>query len=200
VQDMRRKEELKQRVVRAKKELVGLRTTHRYGLCFWALRRVRYAAGGEPQGDPRIGARVFDYLRRSHFADVDATLEGAELAFAAERTSGDGPETVPWSDWILTDLPLGPGGTRGGAFSADGEILRVFVALLLLSPDLKARAPSVDPPGWLPGRLESVRNALDEVSCDAVLLELVFGGMDDVEQRVQTIRELLERSARLQKA
>ncbi len=48
------------------------------------------------------------------------------------------------------------------------------------------------------GRLGSAISTLEEVSQDAVLLERVFGGLDDVEYRAQKVRELLERSARLQ--
>jgi hypothetical protein len=170
VRKLRRREELKQRMIGAKEKLFGLRIAHRYGLCFWALRRVLRAAGGEPQEDPSRWARIFEHFRRSYFTDLDRIVEGANLAFAAE-TGGARRDAVPWSDWILFDLPPGPGGTRGGAVGADGEILRVFVALLLMSPDLERRAPSVGPIRWLPPRLESAKKALDEVSRDPVLLE-----------------------------
>jgi hypothetical protein len=122
-------------------------------------------------------------------------VRGADLAFAAETSEDD---RVPWSDWILFDLPPGPGGRRGGVVGADGEILRAFVALLILSPDLESQASSVGSLGWLTGRLGSAISTLAEVSQDAVLLERVFGGLDDIEQRARIVRELLGRSARLQ--
>lgn len=55
VLELRRREELKRELVRAKEDFVDLRTTHRYGLCLWALRRVHYAGGGNPRAIPRDG-------------------------------------------------------------------------------------------------------------------------------------------------
>jgi len=183
----RNREHVKLQMASIKERLTRQRTTYRYGLCFWALRRL-------------LGERVteewtllFEHLR-SHFSSVEMIVEGASLAFAAEAER-DG---VRWSDWILHDLPPGPGGVRGGAVGASSEILRAFVTLLLMSDDLEAQASSVGPLEWLPVRLEEAERLLDEVSSNQTLQESLLRDAR-FEQRSETVQELLRRSAQLQK-
>ena len=183
----RNREHTKAQMVSIKERLTRLRTTYRYGLCFWALRRLL----GERVPDE--WTPLFEHLR-SHFSSVEMIVEGANLAFAVETER----DRVPWSEWFLSDLPPGPGGVRGGAIGTSSEILRAFATLLLVSDDLEAQAPSVGALEWLPVRLEEAEQLLDEVSSNPPLQESLSED-PHFEERTGTVRELLERSARLQK-
>jgi hypothetical protein len=83
VRETRQQVEAKGRKVAVKKELFGLRAAYRYGLCFWALRRLREA---EVPGD---WVPVFEYLA-SYYKEVEQIVRAVGVALAAEAE-----DTVP---------------------------------------------------------------------------------------------------------
>ncbi len=183
VMEARRKAEAKGQKVAVKEELFGLRTAYRYGLCFWALRRLRESEA------PGEWVSVFEYLA-SYFKNVEQIVHAAGVALAAEAE-----DTVPWSDWILSDLPQ----EEAHYVGADPEILRAFVTLMLLSADLEARASSIGPLEWMPVRLEQIEQLLDEVLRDEVLKNHLLPGEERLQERVKVFRESLKRSSQEQK-
>lgn len=182
VQDARRRLAIKQWMVSAKRNLDDLRSVHRFGLCMWALRRLRRS------GSPAQFAPLFEHFA-SHFGDTDEIARVATLALAAEAE-----DSVPWSDWILFDLPEG----KVHSVGADPEILNTFLTLMLRSDDLETRAPSLGPLEWLPHRLEQVENMLDETLRDETLRSSVLFGEDSLQIRAKLLKESLGRSARQQ--
>ncbi len=181
--EARRQAATKRQMVSTKEELFGLRTTYRYGLCFWALRRLREAE------DPRDWVPIFQYFA-SYFKNVEQIVQATTLALDAESE-----DTVPWSDWILFDLPEGEAHFIG----VDPEILRAFVTLMLLSTDLEARASSIGPLEWMPVRLEQTERLLDEVLQDKTLRDHLLPEDDHLNGRAEVLREALRRSAQEQK-
>jgi hypothetical protein len=183
VSEARQQVEAKRQRVAIKEELLGLRTAYRYGLCFWALRRLREAE------DPGQWVAVFEYLA-SHFKSVDSIVRAAGVALAAEAE-----DTVPWSDWILSELPE----EEVHYVGADTEILRAFVTLMLLSTDLEARASSVGPLEWMPVKLEQVEQLLDEALQDEALKNHLLPSEERLQERAEVLRAALRRSAQEQK-
>lgn len=183
VKEAQLKAETKRQMVSIKEELFNLRAAYRYGLCFWALRRLREA---ENPGD---WVPIFEYFA-SRFKNVEQIVRVAGLALAAESE-----DTVPWSDWMLFDLPEGEAHFIG----VDPEILRVLVTLMLLSVDLEARASSIGPQEWMPVRLEQTERLLDEVLQDEALRDHLLPEEERLQERAEVLREALRRSAREQK-
>lgn len=181
--EMRRKAEAKSQKVAVKKDLFGLRTAYRYGLCFWALRRLRESEA------PGEWMPIFEYLA-SYFKNVEQIVHAAGVALAAEAE-----DTVPWSDWILFDLPQ----EEAHYVGADPEILRAFVTLMLLSTDLEARASSIGPLEWMPVRLKQIEQLLDEVLRDEALRNQLLPSEERLQERAEVLREALKRSSQEQK-
>ena len=77
VREARQQVEAKRQRVAVKEELFGLHTAYRYGLCFWALRRLREAEA------PGAWVPVFEYLA-SYFRSVEQIVRAAGVALAAE--------------------------------------------------------------------------------------------------------------------
>lgn len=183
VREARRGMETKKHMVSIKEDLVDLRTAYRYGLCFWALRRLREAEVTEDF------VPVFRYFG-SHFKSVDQIVGATTIALDAESK-----DIVPWSDWILFDLPEGEAHFIG----VDPEILRAFVTLMILSIDLEARASSIGPLEWLPARLEQVESLIEQVLRDEDLRAYILPEEERVLERAEVLREALRRSDQEQK-
>ncbi len=183
VRETRQQVEAKRQRVAVKEELFGLRTAYRYGLCFWALRRLREAEA------PGEWVSIFEFLA-SYFKSVDSIVWATGVALTAEAE-----DTVPWSDWILSDLPQ----EEAHYIGADPEILRAFVTLMLLSTDLEARAFSMGPLEWMPVKLEQVEQLLDEVLRDEALMNYLLPSEGRLQERAEVLRAALRRSAQEQK-
>jgi len=183
VRETRQQLEAKRQRVAVKEVLFDLRTAYRYGLCFWALRRLREAE------DPGEWVPIFEYLA-SYFRSVEQIVRAGGVALAAEVE-----DTVPWSNWILSDLPQ----EEVHFVGVEPEILRALVTLMLLSTDLEARATSIGPLEWLPPRLEEIKQLLDEVLQDEVLKNHLLPSEDRLQDRAEVLRAALGQSAQEQK-
>jgi hypothetical protein len=181
VQRIRSQEKIRTQMVSIKKELVDQRIVYRYGLCFWALRLLRTVDAKDES------ALAFEHFA-SHFREVSQVVQAASLAFAAEWE-----DRVPWSDWILLEYPEG----EAHFIDVDSEILRTFVTLLLLSPDLEEQARAIGPLEWLPARLQQAEDLLDEVVRDDTLQRYVAHVR--FRERSGIVRELLRQSERAQR-
>jgi hypothetical protein len=183
VREARQQVEAKMQRVAAKEELFGLRTAYRYGLCFWALRRLREAEA------PGEWVPVFKYLA-SHFGNVEQIVRALRVARAAEAE-----HMVPWSSWILSDLPQ----EEIHSIDADPDILHVFVALMLLSTDLEGQASYVEPLEGMPVPLEQLEKLLEEALQDEVLKNHLLPSEERLQERVDVLRTALRRTALEQK-
>ena len=183
VSEARQQVEAKRQRVAVKEELFDLRTAYRYGLCFWALRRLRESE------TPGEWLPIFQYLA-SCFKNVEQIVRAVSVALAAEAE-----DTVPWSDWILSDLPQ----EEVHYVGADPEILRAFVTLMLLSTDLEARASSIGPLEWMSAHLEQVEQLVDEVLRDEALSGHLLPSEERLQERAEILRTALRRSAQEQK-
>jgi hypothetical protein len=183
VREARQQVEAQRQSVAVKEELFGLRTAYRYGLCFWALRRLREAEA------PGEWVPMFEHLASS-FKSVDSIVRAASVALAAEEE-----DTVPWSDWILSDLPQ----EEAHYVGADPEILRAFVTLMLLSTDLEPQASAIGPLEWMPVRLEQIEQLIDEVLRDEALKAHLLPSEERLQERAKLLRAALRRSADEQK-
>lgn len=183
VREARQQVEAKKQMVSIKEELFGLRTAYRYGLCFWALRRLREAE------DPGEWVPIFEYLA-SYFRSVDQLVRAVGVALAVEAA-----DTVPWSDWILFDLPQ----EEAHFVGADPEILSAFVILMLLSVDLEARAFSIGPLEWVPVKQEQIEQLLEELLQDETVKDHLLPDEERLQERAEIVREALKRSAQEQK-
>ena len=183
MREVRQQVEAKRQRVAIKEELFGLRTSYRYGLCFWALRRLREAEA------PGEWVSIFEYLA-SYFRSVGHIVRAASVALAAEAE-----DTVPWSDWILSDLPQ----EEVHFVGADPEILHAFVTLMLLSTDLEAQVSLIGPLEWMPVKLEQVEQLLDEVLQDEALQSHLLPSEERLQERADVLRTALRRSAQEQK-
>ena len=183
VREARQQVEAKRQRVSVKKELFGLRTAYRYGLCFWALRRLREA------DSPGEWVLIFEYLA-SYFNNVEQIVGAVGVALAAEAGA-----TVPWLNWILSDLPQ----EEVHFVGTDPEILRAFVTLMLLSTDLEARVSSIGPMEWMPLKLEQVEQMLDEVMQDEALKNHLLPSEEGLQDRAEVLRAALRQSAQEQK-
>lgn len=183
VKEARRKVEAKRQRVAVKEDLFSLRTAYRYGLCFWALHRLRESEA------PSEWIPIFEYLA-SYFKNVEQIVHAVNAALAPEAK-----DTVPWSDWILSDLPQ----EEAHYVGADPEILRAFVTLMLLSTDLEARASSTGPLEWIPVKLEQIMQLLDEVLQDEALKNHLLPSEERIQDRAEILRAALRQAAEAQK-
>jgi len=183
VREARQQVEDKRQRVAVKQELFDLRTAHRYGLCFWALRRLREA------GAPSEWVPVFEYLA-SHFKSVEQIFQAFRVARAAEAE-----HTVPWSNWILCDLPQ----EEAHFVGADSEILRAFVTLMLLSTDLERQTSFSGPLEGTPVPLEQAEKLLDEVLQDEALKNHLLPSEERMQERAELLRTALRLTAQEQK-
>lgn len=181
VKEARQKVESKMQQVAVKEDFFSLRTACRYGLCFWALRRLRESEA------PSEWILIFEYLA-SYFKNVEQIIHAVSVALAAE-------DTLPWSDWILSDLPQ----EEVHFVGADPEILRAFVTLMLLSTDLEARASFIGPLEWMPVKLEQVMQLLDEVLQDEALKGHLLPSEERLQDRAESLRAALRQAAEAQK-
>jgi Predicted membrane protein (DUF2254) len=183
VREARQQVEDKRQRVAVKQELFDLRTAHRYGLCFWALRRLREA------DSPGEWVPIFEYLA-SYFNNVEQIVGAVGVALAAEADA-----TVPWSNWILSDLPQ----EEAHFVGTDPEILRAFVTLMLLSTDLEARASSIGPLDWMPEKLAQAEKLLDEVPRNEALRSHLLPSEERLQERAEVLRTALRLTAQEQK-
>lgn len=183
IKEARQKVEAKRQRVSVKEEFFSFRTACRYGLCFWALRRLRESEA------PSGWVPIFEYLA-SYFKNVEEIVHAVGAALAAEAE-----DTIPWSDWILSDLPQ----EEVHFVGADPEILRAFVTLMLLSTNLEARAPSIGPLEWIPVKLEQIMQLLDEVLQDETLKDHLLPSEERLQNRAEVLRAALRQAAEAQK-
>jgi hypothetical protein len=183
VREARQQVEDKRQTVALKEELFDLRTAYRYGLCFWALRRLREAEA------PGEWVPVFQYLA-THFGSVEQIVRALRVARATEAK-----DTVPWSSWILSDLPQ----EEMHFVGADSEILRAFVTLMLLSTDLEGQTSFTGPLEGMPVPLEQAEKLLDEVLQDEALRHHLLTSEERLQERTEVLRTALRLTAQEQK-
>jgi hypothetical protein len=183
VREVRQQLEAKRHRVAVKEELFGLRTAYRFGLCFWALRRLHEAEV------PSEWVPVFEYLA-SNFISVEQIVRAFRVARAA-----DAEHTMPWSSWILSDLPQ----EEMHFIDADPDILRTFVALMLLSTDLEGQASFTEPLEGMPIPLEQAEKVLDEVLQDEALKNHLLPSEELLQERAEVLSTALRLTGQEQK-
>lgn len=131
---------------KTREEVDTWRGVERFGLLFWALRRLR------DRRDP-IYVEAWDAFA-GYFGDVDALARIADCAIQA-----DFEDRGRWSNWVLGELPRG----QVHAMAVDIEFLQTFIvrALNLISPD--GPTPQIEPFEWLAGRLEEAQATVQGV-------------------------------------
>jgi hypothetical protein len=176
VSDARLQLETKKQKVSIKSELSDLRVVYRFGLCAWALRRLRES------GSPDQWVPIFEHFA-SYFDSVERIVEATTLAFDAEAE-----DSVPWSDWILRDLPE----EEVHFVGADPVILSAFSSLLLLTVDPEEGAPDLGPLQWLPARLDEAKRILGEVVEDQVLGSHLLPDRERAWRQAELLRQALD--------
>jgi hypothetical protein len=131
---------------RTREELDTRRDVERFGLLFWAMRRLR------DRRDP-IYLDAWNAFA-GYFGDVDALARVTDRAIQT-----DFEDRGRWSNWVLTELPRG----QVHAIALDLEFLQTFIvrALGLISPD--APTPQIEPLEWLAGRLQEAQATVQGV-------------------------------------
>ena len=164
-----------------KTRLLSLRTAYRFGLCYWALRKLRVLTPDEMAG----WLPIFEHFA-SHFSTPEQAAAGADEALRLEWSSARGP----WTHWVVSELPEG----RAHSIGVDISFLETFLvlALIRINPET-SQAPLPGLP-WMRtyrDELERLLNGLVEEGAIQRLIE-----PDQLSARAERLRELISDAAR----
>ena len=118
--------------------LVGVRRLHRFGLCFWALRR--YQATQEQEW-----LDAFDALAAYFSSPIELTQTLSDI------TQYDWDDLSPWSNWILQELPTGEAHMVSPDFNVTYAVLMI-----------RSLSPTEDVPELLPDRRLGIHFKVEE--------------------------------------
>lgn len=156
------------------------RSTFRFELAAWQLRRMRSAAavGQEP-------VEVFRLLAR-HFSDSNQLQSAVDHAFNALFTRGGGH----FQRWVLSEAAaasLGFGAQPSP--NSEGGLVACFLVLMIMATHPDAGAPLIDVGEWMVGRADSLGTELDSLVGEVGLWERL--DVDRVSDRVELLRAAL---------
>jgi hypothetical protein len=160
--------------------LLQQRSTYRFELAAWQLRRMRSAAATGQEG-----VEVFRLLAR-HFTGSNQLQSAVNDAFEALFTPGGGH----FQRWVLSEaaaasLGFGPQPSP----SSEGGLVACFLVLLITATHPDTGAPLIDVGEWMVGRADSLRADLDSLVGEVGLWERL--GVDRVSDRVELLRAAL---------
>jgi hypothetical protein len=159
--------------VRTREELDTRRDVERFGLLFWAMRRLR------DRRDP-IYLDAWNAFA-GYFGDIDTLARVADRAIQA-----DFEDRGRWSNWVLSELPRG----QAHYTAVDLEFLQTFIlrALGLISPE--GPPPQIEPLEWLAGRLQEAQATVQGVIENEALRPLL--PENALEERAAKLVDALE--------
>jgi hypothetical protein len=159
--------------VAIKNELVMWRAAQRFALLAWTLRRLRES------GDAAYVKPWSAFV--GYFGDVEAVARVVDDALEA-----DFRDRAQWSDWILSELPMGEGHYVG----VERDFLEAFVVVAINRVDPDGPVPQIPPLEWLANRSDNVRQVIDRVLSEERLQRLLPS------DRLEARGELASRSRR----
>lgn len=158
VVQLRREAEVNAELAAIKDRLVRLKQLHRFGLCFWALRRYRSTQSS-------TWLESFNLLGE-HFGSLQALTTAV-----ADAMQHEWDHHGPWSGWILNDLPL----HNAHMVSPESEFVTTYVVLALRLIDPADSAPELpDSPNLgMHLRADDPRAVIERVLGDASLTSVL---------------------------
>ena len=170
---------------RIKADLDQWRAMQRFGLLFWALRRL---GGREEEADAY--ADVWKALA-GYFSDLSKTARVVDRAIKL-----DFEDHGPWSRWVMSELPTG----QVHMPAVDLKQIQTFIVLALNRGDPDGPAPQFEPLEWLSSRSPEIRQLVDGViASEAFRPVLPEERLEDRAEKVIEAFEAMQRAREEQK-
>jgi len=151
----------------AVRRLIQYRTTLRFGLAMWIVRRIA-AERSAPQDSPRRGMVI---SLANYFDDIEALFDAFEQATRHEEGEAeDRALKIPWTSWYLADLPEG----QAHLIPTSQDLL--FTALLLGTRFCGVQTPPpLRPRDWFASRDDEIQAGLSRLRAEVPTWSWVWG-------------------------
>lgn len=154
-------------------ELGDQRSTFRFELATWLLRRIRRSDGARTDD-----IEMFQQTVR-YFSDVRELVAASGRALDATWSHRPG-HLQQWVWQEVADASVGHGPVASP--NVEGDLMACFVVLLLMQTGPQSGPPPFPANEWLVTRLDAYCSALDALYSDPALLEEM--GLDRIDERV----------------
>lgn len=180
VQAARREVEESKRQIELLNFLREQRSTFRFELAAWQLRRVRASVA-----DDHDAASIFKLLAQ-HFTDTNRLQSAADSAFNSLFTAGGGH----FQRWVFSEAAAASlGYAPRSSPNSEGGLIACFLTLLVMSTHPDAGTPVFDTTDWMVSRADSLRAELDVLEGETGLWEQLE--VDRVADRMALLRVAL---------
>lgn len=163
--------------VAIKDELEMWRSAQRFALLSWSLRRLR------DSGDSVYIEAWNAFV--GYFGDIEGTARVVDRALEE-----DFQDRAQWSNWILSELPMGEAHFVG----VEPEFLQTFVVVALSRVNPDGPVPQIPPLEWLANRSDNVRQIIEGVLAQDSLRPLLPA--ERLEERSEKVLAAIENMLR----